>query len=65
MGLPGFAVFESKEPVTRIELHVTPNANQAKARIFGITAERDLWFEADKPLSAYAKEAGRLERINA
>jgi len=28
-------------------------------------AERDLWFEADKPLSAYAKEAARLERINA
>ena len=31
----------------------------------GLPAERDLWFEADKPLSAYAKEAARLERINA
>jgi len=31
----------------------------------GLPAERDLWFEADKPLSAYAKEATRLERINA
>jgi hypothetical protein len=31
----------------------------------GLSAERDLWFEADKPLSAYAKEAARLERINA
>ena len=31
----------------------------------GLPAERDLWFEADKSLSAYAKEAGRLGRINA
>ena len=31
----------------------------------GRPVERDLWFEADKPLSAYAKEAARLERINA
>ena len=31
----------------------------------GLSVERDLWFEADKPLSAYAKEAARLERINA
>ncbi len=31
----------------------------------GLPAERDLWFEADKPLSAYAKEAARLKRINA
>ena len=31
----------------------------------GLPAERDLWVEADKPLSAYAKEAARLERINA
>ena len=31
----------------------------------GLPAERDLWFEADKPLSAYAKEAALLERINA
>ena len=31
----------------------------------GLPAERDLWFEADKPLSAYAKEAAWLERINA
>jgi len=30
-----------------------------------LPVERDLWFEADKPLSAYAKEATRLERINA
>ena len=28
----------------------------------GLPAERDLWFEADKPLSAYAKEAARRER---
>lgn len=27
----------------------------------GLPAERDLWFEADKPLSAYAKEAARLD----
>jgi hypothetical protein len=31
----------------------------------GLPAERDLWFEADKPLSVYAKEAAQLERINA
>jgi hypothetical protein len=31
----------------------------------GLPPERDLWFEGDKPLSAYAKEAARLERINA
>ena len=31
----------------------------------GLPAEPDLWFEADKPLSAYAKEAALLERINA
>jgi Protein of unknown function (DUF2958) len=31
----------------------------------GLPAERDLWFEAYKPLSAYANEAARLERINA
>ena len=31
----------------------------------GRRPERDLWFEADKPLSAYAKEAARLDRINA
>jgi hypothetical protein len=31
----------------------------------GLSAERDLWFEADKPLSAYAEEAARLERIDA
>jgi len=31
----------------------------------GLSAERDLWFEANKPLSAYAKDAARLERINA
>ena len=30
-----------------------------------LPAERDLWFEADRPLSTYAKEAARLERINA
>ncbi|MEO8096799.1 MAG: DUF2958 domain-containing protein, partial [Acidobacteriota bacterium] len=29
-----------------------------------LPAESDLWFEADKPLSEYAKEATRLERIN-
>ena len=28
----------------------------------GLPVERDLWFEADKPLSAYVKEASRLER---
>jgi len=31
----------------------------------GLAAERDLWFEADRPLSAYAKEAVRLGRIRA
>jgi hypothetical protein len=31
----------------------------------GLPPERDLWFEADKPLSAYAKEAARLGRIDA
>jgi lysophospholipase L1-like esterase len=41
-GLPGFAVFESKEPVNRLDLRVVPDRPQAKARIFGITAERDL-----------------------
>lgn len=31
----------------------------------GLPVERDLWFEADKSLSEYAKEASRLERIDA
>lgn len=31
----------------------------------GCPVERDLWFEANKPISAYAREAARLERINA
>lgn len=30
-----------------------------------LPVERDLWFEAKKPLSAYADEARLLERINA
>jgi len=29
----------------------------------GLPVERDLWFDADKPLSAYAEEARRLEAI--
>lgn len=31
----------------------------------GLTIERDLHFVADKPLSAYAEEARRLQHINA
>ncbi|MGH9632051.1 MAG: DUF2958 domain-containing protein, partial [Bryobacteraceae bacterium] len=31
----------------------------------GLPVERDLWFEADKPLSAYAEEASRLGHIRA
>lgn len=31
----------------------------------GLAAERDLWFEADKPLSAYVKDSARLGRIRA
>jgi Protein of unknown function (DUF2958) len=31
----------------------------------GLPPERDLWFEADKPLLEYAKQAALLERINA
>jgi len=29
----------------------------------GLAAERDLWFEADRTLSAYAEEAARMGRI--
>lgn len=29
----------------------------------GLPIERDLWFKAEKTLSAYAEEASRLERI--
>lgn len=31
----------------------------------GLRIERDYYFKGDKPLSAYAEEAARLERINA
>jgi hypothetical protein len=31
----------------------------------GLPVERDLYFTADKPLSAYTAEASKLERINA
>ena len=31
----------------------------------GLGIERDLYFEADKPISAYCDEARRLQRINA
>ncbi len=31
----------------------------------GLPVERDLWFKADKTLSAYAEEASRLDRIKA
>ena len=31
----------------------------------GLGIERDLYFEADKPISAYCDEASRLKRINA